>query len=275
MEFLSEIKRLLPKSEVILLTAYGNIPDGVKAIKNGAFGYITKGDDNDKIIPLLHRAMERVKAMSDSEGSVSAQGAFAGVIGSSKKNERGRFACGKGLLHKCAGIADVGDRYRKRGFRQCNPCRQRQKVGPFVAVNCSALGKDILESELFGYKAGAFTGAVKDKKGFLEEARGGTIFLDEIGEMPVELQAKLLRVFESEEFIRVGDTKPIKADIRVISATNRDLLAEIDDGSFRRDLYFRLSVFQISLPPLAERPSDIRNMSNILLRFFRKNLAGK
>ena len=150
-----------------------------------------------------------------------------------------------------------------------------RRSGPFVAVNCSAFGKDLLESELFGYKAGAFTGAVKDKKGFLEEARGGTIFLDEIGEMPVELQAKLLRVFEFEEFIRVGDTKPIKADIRVISATNRELLAEIDDGSFRRDLYFRLSVFQISLPSLAERPSDIPEyVEHFVKVFFGKTWQG-
>ena len=128
---------------------------------------------------------------------------------------------------------------------------------PIVAINCSAFSKDLLESELFGYKAGAFTGALKDKKGLFEEANHGTLFLDEIGEMSFDLQARLLRVLESGEYIKVGDTKPTKVDVRIISATNRDLKREIDKENFRQDLFFRLSVFQITLPPLRERTGDI------------------
>lgn len=128
---------------------------------------------------------------------------------------------------------------------------------PFVAVNCSAFGKDLLESEMFGHKAGAFTGAVQDKQGLFEVADGGSIFLDELGEMDLQLQAKLLRVLESGTFIKVGDTKEKKVDVRIITATNRDLEAEAEAGNFRLDLYYRLSVFKITLPALSERPDDI------------------
>ena len=140
-----------------------------------------------------------------------------------------------------------------------------------MAVNCSAFSKELLESELFGHKAGSFTGATKDKKGLFEEADRGTLFLDEIGEMPVELQAKLLRVLESGEFLRIGETRPRKADVRIIAATNRDLAKQIAAGDFREDLYFRLSVFRIELPSLRERPADIAEY----IRYFTAHFAGK
>lgn len=127
----------------------------------------------------------------------------------------------------------------------------------FVAINCSSFSHDLLESEMFGHKAGAFTGALKETKGLFEEANGGTIFLDEIGEMAFDLQAKLLRILETGEFLKIGDTKPLKIDVRVIAATNRDLVKEIAEGHFREDLFYRLSVFQIHLPPLRERTGDI------------------
>ena len=130
-----------------------------------------------------------------------------------------------------------------------------------MAINCGALGKDILESELFGHRAGAFTGATRDQKGLFAEAHKGTIFLDEIGEMPLDLQAKLLRVLETHEFLRVGDTKPTKTDVRVIAATNRSLEQEATVGHFRLDLYYRLSVFAIELPPLRDRPQDIAELA--------------
>jgi len=143
-----------------------------------------------------------------------------------------------------------------------------RRTKPFVAVNCSALGKDILESELFGHKAGAFTGAVKDKRGLLEEANGGTIFLDEIGEMNIDLQAKLLRVLETGEFFKVGDSKPTKVNVRIIAATNRDLKRESEKGAFRLDLFYRLSVFQIRLPSLNERTDDIEMLTIYFARMF-------
>ena len=141
----------------------------------------------------------------------------------------------------------------------------------FVAVNCSAFSKELLESELFGHRAGSFTGAAKDKKGLFEEADKGTLFLDEIGEMPAELQAKLLRVLESGEFIKIGETRPTRVDVRLIAATNRDLEREIAAGGFRGDLFFRLSVFRIQLPPLAERRGDIPEY----VRFFAAQFAAK
>jgi len=138
----------------------------------------------------------------------------------------------------------------------------------FVAINCSAFSKDLLESEMFGHKAGAFTGAVKDKKGLFEEANNGTIFLDEIGEMAFELQAKLLRVIETSEFIKVGETKTTKVNVRIIAATNRDLEKEIEVSHFRQDLYYRLSVFQIKLPALRERVVDIELLAKCFLKEF-------
>ena len=146
---------------------------------------------------------------------------------------------------------------------------------PIVDINCSAFSKDLLESELFGYKAGAFTGALRDKKGLFEVANHGTIFLDEIGEMAFDIQARLLRVLETGEYIKIGDTKPTKVDVRIISATNRDLKKEIDNGNFREDLYFRLSVFQISLPPLRERKDDIESLSYMFLDKFANQLKKK
>ncbi|MGZ3823280.1 MAG: sigma-54 interaction domain-containing protein, partial [Mucilaginibacter sp.] len=143
-----------------------------------------------------------------------------------------------------------------------------RKAKPFVAVNCSAFTKELLESELFGHKAGSFTGATKDKKGLFEEANGGTIFLDEIGELDPELQAKLLRVLESQQFLKVGDTKPTQVNVRILAATNRDLQSEIETNHFRSDLFYRLSVFQITLPPLRDRKKDITLLAEYFMQYF-------
>jgi two-component system NtrC family response regulator len=138
----------------------------------------------------------------------------------------------------------------------------------FVAVNCSAFTKELLESELFGHKAGSFTGAVKDKKGLFEEANGGTIFLDEIGELDHELQAKLLRVLESQQFLKIGDTKPTQVNVRILAATNRNLQEEVSKEGFRSDLYYRLSVFQITLPALRDRKKDIKLLAEYFMNYF-------
>ena len=156
----------------------------------------------------------------------------------------------------------------KEVFAQAIHEASKRNAKTFIAVNCSAFSRELLESELFGHKAGAFTGAIKDKKGLFEEADGGTIFLDEIGEMPVELQARLLRVLETGEFIKVGDTKTIKVNVRIIAATNRDLQEEIKEEKFRSDLFYRLSAFQISLPALKERVQDIEALANYFIAVF-------
>jgi len=259
-DFVKESKIRYPATEFILLTAYGNIADGVQAMRNGAFDYITKGDDNDKIIPLLHRALEKVhlaRKLEQLQKQVGQKYSFESILGDSVEiNEAITLA--KKVAATDATVLLLGETGTgKEVFAQAIHHNSNRGNKTFIAVNCSAFSKELLESELFGHKAGAFTGAVKDKKGLFEEANGGTIFLDEIGEMPAELQAKLLRVLESGEFIKVGDTKTIKVNVRIIAATNRDLQKEIETGHFRSDLFYRLSVFQIELPPLRERIMDI------------------
>jgi two-component system, NtrC family, response regulator len=270
-DFTKKIKEISPASEVIMLTAYGTIADGVKAIKNGAFDYITKGDDNDKILPLLYRAIQKSELQQRLyrlEKKVNKQFGFESIIGSSRQiNEAVSLA--KKVAVTDATVLLLGETGTgKEIFAQAIHYGSNRSGKNYVAVNCSALGKDILESELFGHKAGAYTGAIKDTKGLFEEADGGTIFLDEIGEMSPDLQAKLLRVLESHEFLKVGDSKPTKVDVRVIAATNRDLQKESDLGHFRSDLFYRLAVFQVLLPPLRERPKDIEPLANHFLTLF-------
>lgn len=263
----AQVKKLQPATEVIVLTAYGTIADGVKAIKNGAFDYITKGDDNDKIIPLVSRAIEKAELqfrIKRLEEQVQQKYGFEKIIGQSKAIQQAidlaRRVAVTDTTVLLTGETGTGKEVFAQAIHQASP----RRTGSFVAVNCSALGKEILESELFGHRAGAFTGATRDKKGLFEEANKGTIFLDEIGEMALDLQAKLLRVLETHEFMRVGDTRPTKTDVRVVAATNRDLKHDAEAGLFRSDLYYRLSVFSIELPPLRDRRDDIPALAQAL-----------
>ncbi|MCI6500939.1 MAG: sigma-54 dependent transcriptional regulator [Prevotella sp.] len=260
-DMVQELQQLAPDAKIILLTAHGNIPDGVQAIKNGAFDYIVKGDDNRKIIPIVSRAMDAVVTEQKQQGK--------------KKEVRANSFTFDNIVGKSSALSDVVSQARKVAatdvsvlingetgtgkevFARAIHSASGRRGEAFLALNCSAFSRELLESELFGYKAGAFTGAVKDKKGLLEEANHGTLFLDEIGEMALELQSKLLRVLETGEFVKVGDTKTTHVDVRILSATNRNLKEEIANGRFREDLYFRLSVFRILLPPLRQRRDDI------------------
>ena len=259
-DLVSSIKKTAPNVEIILLTAHGNIPDGVQAIKNGAFDYITKGDDNNKIIPLISRAAEKARMnvrLEKLEKKVGQTYSFDSVLGDSKVVKDAillaQKVSGTDVPVLLTGETGTG----KEVFAQSIHQHSSRKGKSFVAINCSSFSRDLLESEMFGHKAGAFTGALKETKGLFEEASGGTIFLDEIGEMAFDLQAKLLRILETGEFIKIGDTKPTKVDVRIIAATNRDLEKEIEQGHFREDLFYRLSVFQIHLPALRERVEDI------------------
>lgn len=264
-ELAKKIKDKFQIPEIILMTAYGNIPDGVQAIKNGAFDYITKGDDNNKIIPLLYRAMEKVdlaKRVRQLEKQLCDKHSFDKIIGKSKSIQKAIDLAQKVAVTDTTvlltGETGTGKEVFAQAIHQASP-RSKQN---FVAINCSAFNKELLESEMFGHKAGAFTGASKDQKGLFDEANNATIFLDEIGEMSLELQAKLLRVLETGEFIRVGETKPTKIHVRIIAATHRDLQTEIEQGHFREDLFYRISTFQIHLPPLRERVIDIEAITN-------------
>ena len=271
-EMVKEIKELQPETEVILLTAHGNIPDGVQAIKNGAFDYITKGDDNNKIIPIISRAMEKINSRpvqpSGSTVVPVRESAFDTVLGHSRGLQQVIQLARKVAVTDVPVLLTGETGTGKEVFAQAIHNGSARAKQPFVAINCSAFSKELLESEIFGHKAGAFTGALKDKKGLFEEANHGTIFLDEIGEMAYGLQAKLLRVLETGEYIKVGDTKPTKIDVRIVSATNRNLKEEIANSNFREDLYVRLSVFHLHLPPLRERREDIPELAAAFLKFF-------
>ena len=271
-EMVKEIKELQPETEVILLTAHGNIPDGGQAIKNGAFDYITKGDDNNKIIPIISRAMEKINSRpvqpSGSTVVPVRESAFDTVLGHSRGLQQVIQLARKVAVTDVPVLLTGETGTGKEVFAQAIHNGSARAKQPFVAINCSAFSKELLESEIFGHKAGAFTGALKDKKGLFEEANHGTIFLDEIGEMAYGLQAKLLRVLETGEYIKVGDTKPTKIDVRIVSATNRNLKEEIANSNFREDLYFRLSVFHLHLPPLRERREDIPELAAAFLKFF-------
>ena len=273
-EFSKIIKDKFPVAEVILLTAFGNIPDGVMAIKNGAFDYITKGDDNTRILPLIYKASEKValnKRVLHLEKQLNRKQSFDSIIGKSSSIttvvDSARKVANTDATVLLTGETGTG----KEVFAQAIHHASKRNKNNFIAINCSAFGKDLLENELFGHKAGAFTGALKDSKGIFEEANQGTVFLDEIGEMPLDLQAKLLRVLESGEFLKVGDNKPIKTDVRIVAATNRDLETEIQKGNFREDLYYRINIFQIKLPSLRERVADIE----LLVQFFLKSFSLK
>lgn len=273
-DFLQNIKNSFPLVEVILLTAFGNIPDGVQAMKNGAFDYIVKGDDNDKIIPLLYKAVEKVqlqKKVQQLEKRIGDKYSFNTIIGKSKGIEQVIDLAQKVAKTDSTVLLTGETGTGKEVFAQAIHENSNRVGKSFVALNCSTFSKEILESELFGHKQGAFTGALKDKKGFIEEANGGTLFLDEIGEMPIDLQAKLLRVLETSEYIPVGDTTPKKSNFRLIAATNRDLKTESDEHRFRSDLYFRLNIFEIKLPSLRERIKDI----SVLAHYFVKQFSEK
>lgn len=272
------IKEKYPTVEIILLTAYGNIPDGVQAIKNGAFDYITKGDDNNKIIPLLYKAIEKVslsKRVQQLEKQLGEKHSFDKIIGKSKIMLQ-TVDLAKKVAETDTTVLLTGETGTgKEVFAQAIHQASKRSNQNFVAINCSAFSRDLLESEMFGHKAGAFTGAIKDQKGLFEEAHNGTIFLDEIGEMALDLQAKLLRTIESGELLKVGESKPIKVNVRIIAATNRDLLKEIAAGHFREDLYYRISVFQIKLPALRERIVDIDLLTNHFVTVFSHKMNKK
>ncbi|MBS1918486.1 MAG: sigma-54-dependent Fis family transcriptional regulator [Bacteroidetes bacterium] len=280
-DFTKEIKTKTSTVEIILLTAHGNIPDGILAMKNGAFDYITKGDDNHKLLPLIDHALEKArlqKRVKQLEKQVTLAFSFNNIIGESQVIKDTIMLAEKVAATNTTVLLLGETGSGKELFARAIHGASQRADKPFIAINCSSFPKDLLESEIFGHKAGAFTGAIKNKKGLIEEANGGTLFMDEIGEMHINLQAKLLRVLETSEFIKVGDTSPSKVDVRFISATNRDLHDDVEEGKFRKDLFYRLNVFNIYIPPLRERRKDIPVIANYFLKLFaekmNKNVTG-
>jgi DNA-binding NtrC family response regulator len=272
------IKSKYPDTEIIVLTAYGTIHDGVQAIKNGAFDYLVKGDDNNKILPLVSKALEKARLqfkIKDLQKKLSGGLTFENIIGESNEIQN-VITLAKKVAPTDATVLLTGETGTgKEIFAQAIHNASQRADQPYIALNTSAFSREILESELFGHKAGAFTGALKDKKGLLEEAHRGTLFLDEIGEMSPDLQAKLLRVLESGEFLKVGETKPQRVEVRIIAATNRNLQTEAEQGHFRLDLFYRLAAFQIHLPSLNERRKDIPALAQYFLTVFSSKLNKK
>ena len=258
-EFTKYVRNEYPLAEVIVLTAFGNVKDGVRAMKLGAFDYLTKGDGDDRLPIVVRKAMEKAllnHQVNEMEFRLDAKSSFGKIIGKSRAVHQ-TIELAKKVAVTDTTVLLLGETGTgKELLSEAIHLASRRRKGPFIPINCAAIPKDLQESELFGHKKGAFTGAVTDKKGYFEVADRGTILLDELGEMSPELQAKLLRVLETKTFNRVGDTQPIPVDIRVIAATNRNLVTE-DNESFRRDLYYRLSAFTIDLPPLRDRKDDI------------------
>jgi two-component system, NtrC family, response regulator len=277
-EFTQHAKNKFPSVEIIVMTAYGNISDGVQAMKNGAFDYIIKGDDNEKIIPLLNKAMDKVKLqkrVEQLEKQVGKKYSFENILGKSSLILEA-ISMAKKVSPTDATVLLLGETGTgKEVFAQAIHNESKRAGKPFLALNCSAFGRELLESEIFGHKAGAFTSANKDKRGLIEEADSGSLFLDEIGEMHIELQAKLLRVLETSEFIKVGDTKSTKVNVRIIAATNRDMQHEVTEGKFREDLFYRINVFTIQLPALRDRKKDIPVLAEHFLQVFAQKTNGR
>lgn len=271
LELMREIKQKGIKVNVIFITAYADIKDAVEAIKLGAFDYLEKNFKMEELLSVVREAVKEQKMKDENESlkkKLAEHSSFFGIIGESPKIKEI-----KELIIKIAnsqasvlltGESGTGKEMFARAIHMCS----KRKNKPFVAINCAALPQTLLESELFGYEKGAFTGALKQKKGKFEQANEGTIFLDEIGEMNIQTQSKLLRVLQEREYERVGGLETIKVDIRVITATNRDLEEAIKAGDFREDLYYRINVIPIHIPPLRERREDIPLLAEYFLKKF-------
>ena len=268
-EFTGELRELRPDTPVILMTAFGSIDSAVDAMRAGAFDYVTKPFKRGAILASLERAFERRALEIENKRlrrALDRSTSFGDLIGASSAMHEIfamiRKVSGSRSSVLITGDSGTGKDVVARTLHFTGNRRDRS----FVPINCTAMPEGLLESELFGHMRGAFTGAHATKKGLFEEADGGTLFLDEIGDMPIGLQGKLLRVLQDGEVRPVGGNRAVRVDVRVITATNRDLHSEIEAGRFRKDLFFRLNVIPIHIPPLRERPEDIPLLAEAFVR---------
>ncbi|WP_285905328.1 sigma-54-dependent transcriptional regulator [Pseudodesulfovibrio pelocollis] len=266
MQLLKELQMRRQGMPVVLLTAFGSVGSAVDAMKRGAFDYLTKPADNEELTVVLGKAFEYHKLVRENVRLKAEVGGDLKFIGASPGVERVRDLIAQAGPSEATvlilGQSGTGKELVAEGLHRASNRASR----PLIKVNCAALPDDLLESELFGYEKGAFTGAVKDKPGRFQLADGGTLFLDEIGEMPGALQAKLLRVLQEKTIEPLGSVKTVKVDTRIIAATNRDLKREVEAGRFREDLYYRLAVLEIRIPPLCERKEDLPLLVSFLMR---------
>jgi len=271
MEVLAKVRQRVPTIPVIIITAYGTIESAVEAMKQGAFDYITKPFNRDELRLTLEKAIKMRRLEKENvelRAEVTDRYSFESIICSSEKMKEvldlaGRVAASDASL-LITGESGTGKELLAKGVH----FNSRRANGPFVAVNCAAIPEALIESELFGHVKGSFTGAVRDKEGKFELADGGTLFLDEIGDLRIDLQAKILRALQEREVDRIGGGKPVSVDVRVIAATNKDIERAVKDGAFREDLYYRLNVITLFIPPLRDRKEDIPVLSGHFLKKF-------
>lgn len=269
LDILKFSKEVAPETLVIMITAYASAETAVEAMKVGAYDYITKPFKIDEIKLVIKNALEK-KFLKDEnrrlKKEIAVRNGYEGFVGSSEPMKK-VFALIAKVADSKSNILITGESGTgKELVARAVHCNGNRKDRPFVTVNCGALPEALLESELFGHMKGSFTGAIDNKPGLFEVADGGTIFLDEIGEMPLQLQVKLLRVLQEREFKRVGGTSDIKVDVRVIAATNKDLHSQVAKGEFREDLFYRLNVIPVHLPPLRDRRDDIPALVDYFLK---------
>ncbi len=277
MEILKKARQVQPDCEVLVITGHGDVKTAVEAIKHGASNYLTKPLDMAELRVLVEKAAERrrlFRANRDLQRQIDEKFGFEGVVGNSQKMHdviaRLQSIAPTSATVLIQGETGTGKELAAKAIHTNSP----RKNKPFVALNCTALNENLLDDELFGHESGAFTGAERIRKGRFEHANGGTLFLDEVGDMPLPLQAKLLRVLESNEVIRIGSNEPIKVNVRLVSATHRDLDAAVASGAFRQDLYFRLNRLKVKLPPLRQRREDIPLLTAHFIKDF-NHLHGK
>jgi DNA-binding NtrC family response regulator len=274
-EMVGELHRVRPDTPVILMTGFGSIDSAVEAMRAGAFDYITKPFEPEAVLLTVERAFER-RALEEENRrlrrAVDRTGSFGDLIGQSPAM-REIFALIRRVAHGRSSVLITGESGTgKELVARTLHFHGARADKPFIPINCTAIPEGLLESELFGHVRGAFTGAHTSKRGLFEKANGGTLFLDEIGDMGLALQSKLLRVLQDQEIRPVGGTQTVKVDVRIVAATNKELEAEIASGRFREDLYYRLNVIPIHIPPLRDRPEDIPALVDA---FVRKHAGGE
>jgi len=275
-EFIESIPREPFEPSMIVMTAYGTISSAVEAMKKGAFDYLTKPLNKNTLLLTVKRAAERASLLKENlqlQKALYDKFSIEGIVGSSRKMREAieimKKVSSTSATVLLGGESGTGKELAARAIHYNSPRRAR----PFTAVNCAAIPENLIESELFGYEPGAFTGATSRSIGLFESTNGGTIFLDEVGDLPALLQSKILRVLQDKEIRRIGSRDNIKIDLRVISATNRDLEKEIIKKNFREDLYYRLKVITIELPPLRERRGDIPELVNFFIRKYNQEFG--
>lgn len=270
-EMVKRCKEIAPDTEIIMVTGFGSMEKAIEATKAGAFYYVEKPIDFEDLLVLIEKAIERRQQKAEIKelrGRLTSRTSYEGIIGGSRAMQD-IYEIIENVAESDANILILGESGTgKELIANAVHYKSLRSKKPFVKVNCSTFPKELIESELFGHKKGAFTGASSDKEGLIGRANGGSLLLDEIGEMPLELQPKLLRVLQERIYYRVGDEKPREADFRLISSTNRNPFQAIEDGSLREDLYYRINTIEIKIPPLRERMEDVPMLAEHFLQIY-------